>query len=149
RGPRKASNGEYPLHPFLFALASVLALLANGLDQASLADAAPALLGAFAFAGAVYLLVALARRRFDTAAAMIAGIWVVGCLYYLHLFQPLNRMLGGGFSMVKTLPVVVVLLVLLTVVAVLLARWLRPVNIVLNIIALTMVAVPLWETAAY
>lgn len=140
---------DFPLHPFLFALASVMALIAGDLAEASLADAAPALGSVIVFAGAVYLLAALVRRRFDAAAAVIASIWVVGCLHYARLFEPLNRMLDGDFPMVKSLPFALLALVLLTAAGALVGRWLRPVHIVLNVVALVMFATPIWKAVAH
>ena len=52
-----------------------------------------------------------AARR-DAAAAVIASVWVVGCLYYLDLFGRLNAWLGGGFPMVRTLPIALAALAL-------------------------------------
>lgn len=147
---RRASPGlELPLHPFLFALASVVAYLASGREQATLGDAAPALVGVFLTAGILYLVVALLRRRFDAATAIIASIWVVGGLYYWRLFGSLNRWLDGGYPMVKSLPVVLVLLLVLSVVVWRLARWLRPLHIGLNFMAAVMLVLPAWTAGAY
>lgn len=146
---RKHARGRYPLHPFLFAIASVLALLASDLNEAAFPDALPALAGAVLFAGALYLLAALARRRFDAGAAIIASIWVVGCLYYGDLFATLNRWLDGGYSMVATLPVALAAMGLATWLAWRFSAWLRPLHIVLNAIAVVLVITPLWQAGAY
>ena len=90
----EASGRVFPLHPFLFAAASVLALLSANLTQTSFSDAAPALAGALAFALAVYLVAvaaAAAPRRRGGGDRQHLG---VGCLYYveaLHAAQLLAR----------------------------------------------------------
>ena len=69
-------DGSILLHPFLFAIASVLALLVQNLTQATLAHAVPALAGSLAFAFAAYLAVAAVRRRLDACSAVIASVWI-------------------------------------------------------------------------
>jgi hypothetical protein len=80
---------------------------------------------------------------------VIASIWVVGCLYYGGLFEPLNRWLDGGYSMVRSLPFALLAMALLTVLAWRLASVMRPVHIVLNVIAAVLVVTPAWQAAAY
>lgn len=143
-------DGSWPLHPFLLAPASVLALLANSLNQATFADAAPALAGTLAFACAVYLAVGALRRRLDARTAVIAGIWIGGCLFYAGLFGVLNDLVGGGYPMVRSLPPALAALALLTVLAIRLpAAPVKAVNLVLNAIAVVIVATPLWQAAAH
>ena len=95
----------YPLAAVLLAPASVLDPLSRSFHQASLGDAAAALVGTTAFALLVWLVAAALRRRADAGAALIACVWVVGCLYYLELVRHLNAALGGDYSMVRPLPV--------------------------------------------
>lgn len=147
---RLAFDGSWPLHPFLLAPASVLALLANGLNQATFAHAAPTLAGTFAFACAVYLAVAALRRRLDARTAVLATIWIGGSLFYAGLFGALNDLVGGGYPMVRSLPLALVVLALLTVIALRLpAAPVRVANLVLNAVAVVIVATPLWQAAAY
>jgi hypothetical protein len=144
------SDGSYPLHPFLFALASVLALMANSLNQASFTDAAPALIGSLVFAAVIVLAVAALRRRFDARTAVIASIWVVGCLFYAGLFNNLNTLIDGGFPMVRPLPIAVLALILLTVVATRInSTLINVVNMVLNGIAVVIFITPAWSAASY
>src|SRR5690606_39807100 len=76
------TGASLPLHPFLFAIASVLALLVQNLHQTFISNAVPALAGSLAFALVVYMAVVAVRRRFDARSAVIASIWVAGCLFH-------------------------------------------------------------------
>lgn len=144
-----ASARALPLHPFLFAAASVLALLARNLNQTTLIELLPALVAATLFALAAYLVTVALRRRWDAASAVIASIWVVGCLYYQDLFNRLNWWLDGGFPMVRSLPVVLVVLVLLSLLVARLRRGIVLVHALLTGIALVMFATPAWRIAAF
>lgn len=147
---RPGWDGSWPLHPFLLAPASVLALLASSLNQATLTHAVPALAGTLVFACAVYLATGLLRWRFDARTAVIAGIWIAGSLFYVDLFGVLNGYVGGGFPMVRSLSLAIVALVLLSMAALRLpATAVNVVNLVMNAIAVVIVATPLWQVAAY
>lgn len=149
------ADGSYPAHPFMFALAAVLTMKANGLSHLTYGDAAAAVAGSLLFAVAVLLLAAAVLRRLDSRAAVIASIWIVGCIYYNSLFGyngpfgGINNMVGGGYSMEQSLAVTVPLFVLLSVAAARIRFTLNPVNLILNCIALVMVATPVWKIAAY
>ena len=144
------SDGSYPLHPFLFAAASVLALMANSVNQASFADAAPAIAGSLIFAAAVVLIVAAIRRRFDARTAVIASIWVGGCVFYASLFSDLNGFIDGGFSMARSLPFAALALFLLTVVAIRInSTLINVINMVLNGIAVVIFVTPAWTAISY
>jgi hypothetical protein len=81
---------------------------------------------------------------------VIASIWVVGCLFYLSLFDDLNGLLDGGFTMVRSLPVAVLALILLTAAAARIPTVLtNAVNLILNCIALVVFTTPAWHIAAY
>ena len=142
-------NGSWPLHPFLFAAASVMAMMARNLDHTTIAGILPALGGALLFALVVYLAVALVRRCFDRLSAIIASIWVVGCLFYLSLFGSLNRLLDGGYPMVRSLPVALLILFLATVLAFLLRRAAVAIHSVLTGIAVVLLVTPAWQAASY
>lgn len=142
-------DGSLPLHPFLFAIASVLALLVQNLTQATLAHAAPALAGSLAFALATYLMVVAVRRRFDASTAVIASIWVAGCLFYAGLFD-FVKWADGSYAMLWSLPVAILTMSALTVLAARLpALHIQVVHLVLTGAAAMMVITPAWQTAAY
>jgi hypothetical protein len=118
--------------------------MANNLIDTELPGVA--LGGALGFALAVYLVAAAARRRFDAAAAVIASIWVVGCLYYEKLVGPLGD-LGVGYA-----PLVGMWLAALVALTVLVARLRRPplvAHALLNGMALVLFAFPVWQTLAF
>ncbi|MDZ5695846.1 sulfatase-like hydrolase/transferase [Chelativorans sp. M5D2P16] len=139
----------YPLHPFLFAAAAVFALWVRNLNHASPADIAPSLLGSLAFALVLYLAVSALRRRFDATGAVIASIWVAGVLFYADLFGRLNGLLDGGYSMLRSLPVALLVLAVVTVAALRLRRITRFSHSVLNGIALVLFITPAWQAASY
>lgn len=143
------ADGSYPLHPFLFAIVSVLAMMANGLDHAAYGDVAAAFIGSLVFATAALLVAGAAMRRLDARTAVIASIWIVGSLYYASLFDAINNLLGGGFSMMRSLLVAVPVLVLLSIAAARIRFRLNNVNLILNCIAVVMLVTPLWNIAAY
>jgi hypothetical protein len=149
RAPGGAARRIWPLHPFLFAAASVLDLMASNLGQTSFPDVAPALAGTFAFALAIYLGVGALRGRLDAATAVIASIWVAGCLFYNELFGGLNFLVDGGYPQVRSLAFTLPLLALLTVLAWRTRRSLIVVHTLLNGIALVVFATPAWEAAAW
>lgn len=145
-----ASGRSCPLHPFLFAMASVLALMANSLNQVTFFHIAPALGGVLLFATLIYLGIAFLRRRFDACTSVIASIWIVGCLFYFDLFGPIEEQLGGDFSLVRSLPLAFAAMALLTL---LVPRsppgWIRLTNLLLNAIAAILFLSPTWEAAAW
>ena len=143
------TDGSYPFHPFLFAAASVLAVMARNLDHAGLADVLPSLVGVLLFALAVYLLVALLRRRLDRLTTIISSIWVVGLLFYGQLFKDVNGIVQGSFSMAKTLPYAFAILVAVTALAILLRRASGLVHSVLTGIAAVLLITPIWNTVSY
>ncbi|MCR4264708.1 LTA synthase family protein [Nitratireductor sp. ZSWI3] len=147
--PRRRWDGSWPLHPFLFAAASVMAMMARNLDYTTFIDVLPALAGTFLFTLAIYLATALMRRRFDRLTAVITSIWVVGCLFYAGLFERANGLVDGGFSMVRSLPFALAALVLATLLAVLLRRAALGVHSVLTGIAVVLLANPAWQAATY
>ena len=148
-----AARANPPLHPFLFAAASVLAQLAGNPNQIAPRDVVGALVGVLAFAAAVYFGVGALRRRRGAAAAVIASIWVVGCLFYAGLFGRFNMPLGGeipsGSSLVRVLPLALAGLAVLTFAATRLGRAAVAVHTLLNGMALVMVATPVWQAVAW
>ena len=139
-----------PVAALLFAPASVLALMATNLNQTSFADVAPSLLGTAAFAALAWLAAVALRRRADAAAAVVAAVWVVGCLFYQGLFGELNAALGGGYPMARSLPFALAALAAVTLVVLRLPAALAgAVHVVLGVVALTILATPLWRAAAF
>ena len=143
------SDGSYPFHPFLFAVASVMIIMARNLDHTSFVDILPSLSGALLFALVVYLLVAALRRRFDRLSAVIASIWVVGCLFYAGLFGRINDWVEGSFSMVKSLPFALAVLIITTVLALLLRKAAGVIHSILNGVAVVLLISPIWQAASY
>jgi hypothetical protein len=148
--PWSVWDGSYPLHPFLFAAASVLLLLSSNLSQATFAHVSPTMASVLAFALMAYLVSAALLRRFDVRAAVMASVWVIGALFYAGLFTELNRLLGGDYPLVRSLVVTVPLLLALSVVAARMPHALvRTAHLVLTGIALVMCASPALKAATY
>lgn len=146
----KARGGMvWPLPPFLFAAGSVMALMAENLDQTSFGDVLPALAGTAAFAASVVAIVAALRRRFDAGTAVIAALWVAGALFYLNLFSRLNQAIGGDYAMIRVLPAAIAILGLLTLACHLLPRAMPAFHLILTGVALVLLAFPLQATASY
>lgn len=144
------SDKSYPLHPFLLALASVLALMVSNLREVNVFHVTAALMGALIFAGAIYCAVGVLRRRLDARTAVIASIWIAGCLFFESLFGPVNLWLGGGYPMLRALPVALVVLATLTAAALYVPYALANVaNLILNGIAVVLFATPAWQAATY
>lgn len=150
---RAVWDGSYPLHPFLFAAASVVAMMAWNIVHTSFADILLSLAGALLFALAVYLIAALFRGRFDRLAAVTASGWVVGCLFYAGLFGrvgvTLNDLLDGGYSMARSLPFALATLALATVLAFLLRKTMIVIHSVLTGIAVVLLISPVWQVVSY
>ncbi|WP_173934883.1 sulfatase-like hydrolase/transferase [Chelativorans sp. Marseille-P2723] len=146
---RKSSDRFWPFHPFLFAIASVMIMMARNLNHTSFADIAPSLAGVLIFALAAYLAVAALRRRFDALTAIIASIWIIGCLFFAGLFGWLNGWVDGGYAMVPSLPFALAILAALTVLAIVLRRAAGPIHTVLNVIAAVLLINPLWQVISY
>lgn len=139
----------YPLAALLLAAASVLERMARNLGQTTPADVAPTVAATLAFALGVWLLAALARRRADAGAALIAAIWTIACLYYAEIFGNLDRSLGGGYPLLHAFPVALAAMGLLTWAA---WRWghlLRVVHLVLIGVGAAMLLPPVWKIAAH
>jgi hypothetical protein len=146
---RIRSRATFPASVLLFAPASVLGYMSRNLNQTTVMDALPVLAGALAFALAVWSVVAFLRRRADAGTAVISSIWVVGILYYLGLFGPLNTWIGGDYTLAATLPFALGALLLLTLACHRLRFLCAPLHVVLSAIAVVMVVTPLWRIAAF
>ena len=160
RGGRRSSDAAgrdaparaltVPVAALLLGPASVLALMARNLNQTSFSDVAPWLAATVGFAALVWLVVAGLMRRLDGRAALGAAAWTAGALFYLGLFGGLNRWLDGGYPMVRSLPVALGLLALVTLLV-----WRMPaalagaLHAVASVTALVLLAAPLWAAVAY
>ncbi len=142
-----AAARVYPFHPFLLAAASVLALYANNVKQASLLEILPALAAVLSFALLVLLMMALLCRRFSARAAVLASIVVIGCLFYARLFLWADPKAGGDGR-----AEFFVFVLVLGAALVLVARTrtdLRLTHSILNGIGLVLLVTPMTQAAWY
>src|SRR5690606_15638645 len=65
------------------------------------------------------------------------------------LFGDINRLVDGGFPMVRSLPIALIILVVLTILALKLRSLARLTNGVLNGIGVMLLLFPLWSIAAF
>lgn len=139
-----------PAAALLLGPASVFALMVRNLNQTAFGDIAPSLVGSLIFAVVVWLALAALRRRFDGNAALSAAVWVAGALFYLGIFGGLNARLGGGYPMVRSLPLALAVLVLATIIV-----WKLPtalagaLHIVASVMALVLLVPPFWAAVEY
>jgi hypothetical protein len=144
RGP-----AVWPVHPFLFAAASVLALYTANLRETSFGDVAPALITVVGSAALLVAAIALLLRDFGPRAAILASLILVAALYHAGLFGRLNGLLGGVLPTAAAMPLTLVAVSVLAVV-VMRARFdLAVPNALLNGIALVLVVTPVWTAASY
>jgi len=143
------SPAVWPLHPFLFSAASVLALYASNLRETSFGDVAPALITVVGSAALLFVTIGLLLRDFGQRAAILASIVLVGVLYHAGLFARLNALLGGIVPTTAAVPLTLIVVGLLAVL-VMRARFdLALPNALLNGIALVLVMTPVWNAASY
>ena len=144
RGP-----ATWPLHPFLFAAASVVALYASNLREMSFAAAVPVVAAAVGVAAALFLSVGALMRDFGPRPAVFTSVVLVAALYHEALFGRLNWLLGGAFPAGAALPLTLLIAGAIAVVT-LRARFdLTLANAVLNGIAIVVFATPTWTAASY
>jgi hypothetical protein len=138
-----------PAHPFLLAAASVLPLYAGNLRETFFADVASTLAVVLAVALALHLALAAVLRDLGPRTAILTSAILFLTLNYDYLFHKLNRWLEGGYPMVATLPVA--LLILVVAIVVILRTRISPVapQIILNGVALFLFLVPASEAALY
>ena len=144
-----ATARVYPFHPFLLAAASVLALYANNVKEASLLEILPALGSVLGFALLVFLTVGLLCRNFSARAAVLTSIVLFGCLFYARLFFWVDLQVAGD---VRADLFVFVLVLVLAVAFVLVARTrtdLRLAHSILNGIGLVLLVTPTAQVAWY
>jgi hypothetical protein len=139
----------WPLHPVLFAAASVLALYTSNLRETSFGDVAPALVTVVGSAVLLVAAIGLLLRDFGQRAAVLASIVLVGALYHAGLFGRLNGLLGGVLPASAAVPLTLVVVGVLAVM-VMRARFdLAVPSALLNGMALVLVLTPVWTAASY
>jgi len=148
-GSSRIWDRTWPLHPFLFAAAAIFAIMARNLNHTGFDDILPSFLVALGIAATIYCAVALIRRRFDALAAVIASVWVFGVFNYVELFGGINRSVDGGFPMVRSLPIAVLVLAVVTVIVLKMRRLAPVANTTLNGIAIVFLLMPLWSVGQF
>jgi hypothetical protein len=152
--PLRRSTGLWsisalPLHPFLFAAASVFRLYASNLRELYFSDVAAALAAALGVAFVLFLAFGSILRTLGAKASILASAALVAGLFYIEIVDAANRHLGIGLSPVAALPVI---LAILAFIAVAVARPridFTPANAVLNGIAFALFIFPAWQVASY
>jgi hypothetical protein len=141
--------GTLALHPFLFAGASVVRIYSANLRGLYLHDFLPALAAALAVALLLLLAFSAAPGGSRGRAAVLASTAVLAGLFYGEILDSVNRFAGLGLTPVGALPFVIAAIGVIFAVV----TWSRidflPANVVLNGIALMIVAVPVWEIASH
>jgi hypothetical protein len=138
-----------PIHPFLFAAASVFRLYASNLHELYFSDVATALAVALAAALALFLAFGAALRHLGAKAAILASAALVVGLFYSEIVDAADRYLGLGLSPVAALPIILALMALLVAAV----AWSRldftPASVVLNGVAFVLFIFPAWQFASH
>lgn len=138
-----------PLHPPLFAAASVLALYVTNLRETTFGDVAPTLLGATATALALLLAFTIALRSFGPRPAILASLVLLGGLHHLDLFHRANRLVGGPLPAFSAMPLALAVVALLAILVWRTRFKLLLPNALLNGIALVLFAGPVWTAVSH
>lgn len=137
----------YPLHPFLFAAVSVIALYARNVRETSFPDIAWALVAVLSVAAVLFVAFGVTLRNVSARPAILASICLIVGLWYESLVSALSGYLGGLPG--SAAPPIVLVAAATAIIAVWRTRLdLRVPNAVLNGIALAMFLVPAWQAAA-
>jgi len=144
RGP-----ATWPLHPFLFAAASVVALYASNLREMPFAAAVPVVAAAVAVAAALFLCAGALLRDFGPRAAVFTSVVLIAAVYHEALFGRLNWLLGGALPAGAALPLTLLIAGAIAVVALRTRFDLTLANAILNGIAIVVFATPAWTAASY
>ena len=146
----------WPLHPFLFAAGSVLALYATteNLGEMRMGDMLPVLAAALAGTAIVFFALAALMRDVGPRAAVPPGVIIVGCVHFSAfavLFRRLNRALGAILPTEGALPLMLVLVLLAGRGGAVSAFRFHPtlINAPLNAFALVLFLTPVWNVASY
>ena len=89
------SPAVWPLHPFLFAAATILAPYAGNLREVVFDDVATPLVVVLLVALALYLAAAALLRTFGPPAAILATIPLIAGLHYVDLADRVSGWSGG------------------------------------------------------
>lgn len=138
-----------PLHPFLFAAASVFTLYASNLREVNLSDMAAALAGALGAALVLFLVFGALFRPLGIRAAMLASIVIVASLFYVEFVSLANRVTGVEASYATAWPAVLVVAGALLAVAARVRADLTLANAVLNGVAFVLFITPAWQVASH
>jgi len=138
-----------PLHPFLFAAASVFRLYASNLHELYFSDVGPALAVALAAALVLFLAFGAVLKHLGAKAAILASAALVAGLFYSEIVDAANRYLGLGLSPVAALPIILAVMAIIGV-AVGRARIdFTPASVVLNGVAFVLFIFPAWQLASH
>ena len=86
----------WPLHPFLFAAASIFSVYAANLRETTFADVATALGAVLALTCTVFVAYGVAVRRLGARAAVLTTVTIMALLHYADLSLWMNRFVGGA-----------------------------------------------------
>ncbi|WP_159715994.1 sulfatase-like hydrolase/transferase [Geminicoccus flavidas] len=145
---RDRNQDGWPIHPFLFAAASVLGLYALNVKEAALVEILPALGLALGFALLVVLVLSLLSRSFGARTAILSSIVLIGCLFTIR-FAFWGDQAMGGVPMVPVMAGFVLILLVAFVAVARTRRDLRLPHSILNGVALILVVTPIWQAASY
>jgi hypothetical protein len=144
RGP-----AVWPLHPILFAAASVLVLYASNLRETTFAGVAMTLAAMLVVGFALLLLFALAFRTLGPRAAILASIVLVAMVYHQDLYARFDRLLIDVLPNGAATPVTLAVAGFLMLVTALTRADLTLPNALLNGIAFVLCITPLLKVASY
>jgi hypothetical protein len=141
--------GTLALHPFLFAGASVIRIYSANLRWLYVDEFLPALGAALAVALLLLLAFSAVVGSSRGRAPVLASTAVLAGLFYGEILDAVNRHTGLGLTSVGALPLMIAAFAGVFAAV----SWSRadflPANVVLNGIALAIVAVPAWQIASH
>src|SRR5437762_9016768 len=138
----------YPLHPFLFAAASIVALYARNVRETSFLDIVWALVAVLSVAAVLFVAFGAVLRNLSPRPAILTSICLIVGLWYERLVSALPEYLGGLPG--GAAPPIILAAAATAIIAVWRTRLdLRVPNAVLNGIALAMLLVPAWQAATF
>jgi hypothetical protein len=139
----------WPIHPLLFAAASVSALYVTNLRGMHFDDAVPALAAMVGAAFVLLLALGAAFRGIGPRAAVAASIILIGVIYGPDLFGRLDRLLGGALPASAELPLIAGIAAILVLIAARTRFDLTIPNALLNGIGLVLLLTPAWAALSY
>jgi hypothetical protein len=139
----------WPLHPILFAAASVLEFYTTNLGGMHFAQAVPVLFSMVVAAVVLLLLFSAAFREMGPRAAILASLFLIGLIYGPDLFARLDRLLLGALPANGALPFTLAVVAFLALLIVLIRFDLTLPNALLNGIAIVLFLTPAWTALSY